>query len=127
MAMLGFAGIALAELQTGVPAAEQFANDVAGVSLLAVALTFASIFPKFVSGCSLKVRRWPGKHLPWQPTVVQQPCSDDVDAEWSVVTDSCSMRAQVAKCCGKVLSRHVAPVVTPPTPSLRFLRPHAHA
>lgn len=54
MAMLGFAGIALAELQTGVPAAEQFANDVAGVSLLAVALTFASIFPKFVSGCSLK-------------------------------------------------------------------------
>lgn len=81
MAMLGFAGIALAELQTGVPAAEQFANDVAGVSLLAVALTFASIFPKFVSGCSLKVRRWPGKHLPWQPMVVQQPCSDDVDAE----------------------------------------------
>jgi hypothetical protein len=56
MAMLGFAGIALTELNQQVPAAEQFANDVSGVALLAVTLTFASIFPKFVSGCSLKVR-----------------------------------------------------------------------
>jgi hypothetical protein len=56
MAMIGFAGIALTELTQQVPAAEQFANDVPGVLLLAAALTFASIFPKFVSGCSLKVR-----------------------------------------------------------------------
>jgi hypothetical protein len=55
MAMLGFAGIALAELQQQVPAAEQFANDVSGVALLSITLTLASIFPKFVSGCSLKV------------------------------------------------------------------------
>eukprot|EP00882_Tetradesmus_deserticola_P011525 GHRQ01012192.1.p2 GENE.GHRQ01012192.1~~GHRQ01012192.1.p2 ORF type:complete len:132 (+),score=50.15 GHRQ01012192.1:307-702(+) len=55
MAMLGFAGIALTELQQQVPAAEQFANDVAGVALLSLALTLGSIFPKFVSGCSLQV------------------------------------------------------------------------
>lgn len=59
MAMLGFAGIALAELQQQVPAAEQFSNDVSGVLLLSVTLTLASIFPKFVSGTSLKVR--PGR------------------------------------------------------------------
>jgi hypothetical protein len=56
MAMLGFAGVALTELTQQVPAAEQFANDVSGVLLLTATLTFASIFPKFVSGCSLKVR-----------------------------------------------------------------------
>ncbi|KAF6256902.1 early light-inducible protein [Scenedesmus sp. NREL 46B-D3] len=54
MAMIGFAGIALAELQQQVPAAEQFANDVSGVALLSITLTLASIFPKFVSGCSLQ-------------------------------------------------------------------------
>lgn len=55
--MLGFAGIALAELKTQVPAAEQFGDDVVGVALLAAALTVGSIFPKFVSGSSLKVSR----------------------------------------------------------------------
>lgn len=55
MAMIGFAGIALAELQQGVGAGEQFAGDAVGVTLLSLALTFASIFPKFVSGTSLKV------------------------------------------------------------------------
>ncbi|KAF8068235.1 Low molecular mass early light-inducible protein HV90 [Scenedesmus sp. PABB004] len=54
LAMLGFAGIALAEFKQQVPAAEQFGADVGGVALLSLALTFASIFPKFVSGSSLK-------------------------------------------------------------------------
>jgi hypothetical protein len=54
MAMLGFAGIALAELKEQIPAAEQFSNDVGGVLLLGITLTLASIFPKFVSGSSLK-------------------------------------------------------------------------
>jgi len=55
MAMLGFAGIALAELKEQIPAAEQFSDDVGGVLLLGITLTLASIFPKFVSGSSLKV------------------------------------------------------------------------
>ena len=59
MAMLGFAGTALAELQTQVPAGEQLAGDVFGVLLLSLTFTLASLFPKFSSGSSLKVR-WGG-------------------------------------------------------------------
>jgi hypothetical protein len=67
--MMGWAGIALAELKSGVPAAEQFGSDIGGVLLLSVTLTLASLFPKFVSGSSLKVcasklmRIWEGRHL----------------------------------------------------------------
>jgi len=56
MAMLGFAGIALAELKNGVPAAEQLGGDVFGVLLLSITFTLASLFPKFSTGSSLKVR-----------------------------------------------------------------------
>lgn len=55
MAMLGFAGIALAELKDKVPAGEQLANDVVGVVLLSLTFTLASLLPKFLSGYSLKV------------------------------------------------------------------------
>lgn len=55
MAMLGFAGIALAELKDHIPAAEQLGGDVFGVLLLSITFTLASIFPKFSTGCSLKV------------------------------------------------------------------------
>lgn len=56
MAMLGFAGIALAELKNGVPAAEQLGGDIFGVLLLSITFTLASLFPKFSTGSSLKVR-----------------------------------------------------------------------
>lgn len=55
MAMLGFAGIALAELKDHVPAAEQLGGDVVGVLLLSITFTLASIFPKFSTGHALKV------------------------------------------------------------------------
>jgi hypothetical protein len=55
MAMLGFAGIALAELKTQVPAGEQLAGDVFGVLLLSLTFTLASIFPKFSTGRPLRV------------------------------------------------------------------------
>lgn len=55
MAMLGFAGIALTELKSGVPAAEQLGGDIGGVLLLIISFTLASIFPKFSTGRSLKV------------------------------------------------------------------------
>jgi hypothetical protein len=55
MAMLGFAGIALSELKTQVPAGEQLAGDVIGVLLLSLTFTLASIFPKFSTGRPLKV------------------------------------------------------------------------
>jgi hypothetical protein len=55
MAMLGFAGIALAELKDHVPAAEQLGSDVFGVLLLSITFTLASLFPKFSTGTSLKV------------------------------------------------------------------------
>lgn len=58
MAMLGFAGIAITELQKGIPAAEQFAGDVVGVSLLSLSLLLGSLAPKFASGSSLKVCCW---------------------------------------------------------------------
>lgn len=54
MAMLGFAGIALSELKTQVPAGEQLAGDVIGVLLLSLTFTLASIFPKFSTGRPLK-------------------------------------------------------------------------
>jgi hypothetical protein len=55
MAMLGFAGIALAELKDHVPAAEQLGSDVFGVLLLSITFTLASLFPKFSTNRSLKV------------------------------------------------------------------------
>jgi hypothetical protein len=57
MAMLGFAGIAVTELTSKVPAAEQLAGDVIGVALLSLTFTLASIVPKFNTGRSLQVRR----------------------------------------------------------------------
>lgn len=57
MAMLGFAGMALTELKTQVPAAEQLSGDVVGVLLLSITLTLASLLPKFSSGTSLRVRQ----------------------------------------------------------------------
>ena len=62
MAMLGFAGIALAELKSGVPAGEQLAGDVGGVLLLSLTFLFASLFPKFSTGRALKVRRGQMSH-----------------------------------------------------------------
>lgn len=55
MAMLGFAGIALAELKEQTPAGEQLAGDVFGVLLLSITFTLASLFPKFSTGRPLKV------------------------------------------------------------------------
>lgn len=55
MAMLGFAGTALAELKTQVPAGEQLAGDLFGVLLLSLTFTLASIFPKFSTGRPLRV------------------------------------------------------------------------
>jgi hypothetical protein len=55
MAMLGFAGMAAAELKDHVPAAEQLAGDVIGVLLLSATFLLASLFPKFNTGFSLKV------------------------------------------------------------------------
>lgn len=54
LAMLGFAGLALTELKSSTPALEQLGNDVVGILLLALSLTFASITPKMVSGRSLQ-------------------------------------------------------------------------
>ncbi|KAI8476835.1 MAG: hypothetical protein J3K34DRAFT_399598 [Monoraphidium minutum] len=54
VAMLGFVGIMLAEHGDKVPAAEQFGSDFLGVTLLALSITLASLFPKFASGSSLK-------------------------------------------------------------------------
>jgi hypothetical protein len=54
--MLGFVGVALTELKSSTPALEQVGNDVFGILLLALSLTFGSITPKMVSGRSLKVR-----------------------------------------------------------------------
>ena len=68
MAMLGFAGMALTELKTQVPAAEQLSGDVVGVLLLSITLTLASLFPKFSSGTSLRVRQGWGRRA-------QQQCS----------------------------------------------------
>ena len=53
-AMLGFSSLALTELSTHTPALEQAANAVPGIILLSLALTFATIVPKLVSGTSLK-------------------------------------------------------------------------
>jgi hypothetical protein len=55
VAMLGFVGIMLAEHGSKTPALEQFGGDFLGVTLLSLAITFASLFPKFASGSSLKV------------------------------------------------------------------------
>jgi hypothetical protein len=52
--MLGFVGIMAAERSAGTPALEQFGSDALGVTLLSLSLLFASIFPKFASGSSLK-------------------------------------------------------------------------
>jgi hypothetical protein len=52
--MLGFVGVALAEHKDGVPALSQLGDDWLGPLLLAVSLTMASVFPKIVSGTSLK-------------------------------------------------------------------------
>lgn len=60
MAMLGFVGIMLAEHSSKVPALEQFGDDVVGVTLLSIAITLGSIFPKFASGSSLKVSSYRG-------------------------------------------------------------------
>jgi hypothetical protein len=54
--MLGFVGIMLAEHGSKTPALEQFGDDFLGVALLSLAITLGSIFPKFASGSSLKVR-----------------------------------------------------------------------
>jgi hypothetical protein len=56
VAMLGFVGIMLAEHGSKTPALEQFGDDFLGVALLSLAITLGSIFPKFASGSSLKVR-----------------------------------------------------------------------
>lgn len=54
VAMLGFVGTMLAEHSDKTPVLEQFGSDVAGVALLSVAITLASLFPKFASGSSLR-------------------------------------------------------------------------
>jgi hypothetical protein len=54
LAMLGFLAAALAERKDGTPVLEQLGGDWLGPLLLAVSLTMASIFPKIVSGTSLK-------------------------------------------------------------------------
>jgi len=56
VAMLGFVGIMLAEHGSKTPALEQFGDDVLGIALLSLAITLGSLFPKFASGSSLKVR-----------------------------------------------------------------------
>lgn len=56
LAMLGFVGIMLAEKSSKIGALEQFGGDFLGVALLSITLTLASVFPKFASGSSLKVR-----------------------------------------------------------------------
>jgi hypothetical protein len=53
--MLGFTGLAASEASSGTPAAEQFGGDVAGILLLALAISIGSVAPKFASGNSLKV------------------------------------------------------------------------
>jgi hypothetical protein len=53
--MLGFTALASSELSSGTPAAEQVGGDVAGILLLALAISIASVAPKFASGNSLKV------------------------------------------------------------------------
>lgn len=54
--MLGFVAIMMAEAGSKTPALESFGGDVLGVVLLSITLTLATIFPKFASGSSLKVR-----------------------------------------------------------------------
>jgi hypothetical protein len=54
-AMLGFVGIASAELSSQATAAEQLGDDIVGWGLLVITLTLASVFPKLVSGNSLEV------------------------------------------------------------------------
>ncbi|GBF91343.1 hypothetical protein Rsub_03663 [Raphidocelis subcapitata] len=55
-AMMGFVAIMLAEHSSKTPALESIGGDFFGVALLSLAITLGSIFPKFASGSSLKVR-----------------------------------------------------------------------
>ncbi len=52
--MLGFTGLALTELSSHTPALEQLGASAASIVLVSLALTFATIVPKLVSGSSLK-------------------------------------------------------------------------
>jgi len=53
-AMVGFTSLALTEASKHTPALEQLGNSWAGIILVSLALSFATIVPKLVSGTSLK-------------------------------------------------------------------------